>query len=245
VETDIDIIAVHGLDTKSPDTWTWKSPRSAQTDSSAGDNHESRDVNWLKDSHMLPSEVGRARIFTCDWPAELFQSGDLVQGTIDDIALSLLDGIHRRSLTKNKAGEDRPILFIASCLGGIILIKALVDADNQSNDYHHLRKATRGVIFLATPFEGTSFEKVASWAEPGLRIWASIRGEQLNPLIKMARHPDFDLNNLMRKFAQLDKDPGFHIATFYETRKTILYRKLLPQLPDAWSQGEVVSVAQQ
>jgi len=26
-ETDIDIIAIHGLDTKSPETWTWRSNR--------------------------------------------------------------------------------------------------------------------------------------------------------------------------------------------------------------------------
>jgi hypothetical protein len=244
VETDIDIIAVHGLDTKSPDTWTWKSPRCTQTELSANDDHKSRDVNWLKDLHMLPSVVGRARIFTCDWPAELFQPGDLVQSTIDEIALGLLDGIHRRSPPKNKARDERPIIFIASCLGGIILTKALVDADSQRSDYRHVRKATRGAIFLATPFEGTSFEKVALWAEPGLRSWALLRGQQLNPLLKLARSPDFDLNKLMRQFTQLDKDPDFHIFTFYETRTTSLPRKLFPQLPAAWSQEEVVGFMQ-
>ncbi len=41
-KTDIDIIAVHGLDTKSPDTWTW-------VDRSNPKNK----VNWLQDPKML------------------------------------------------------------------------------------------------------------------------------------------------------------------------------------------------
>ncbi|KAL6850728.1 hypothetical protein ACO1O0_007853 [Amphichorda felina] len=65
----IDIIAIHGLGAKSPDTWTWKDRKDPKTQ-----------VNWLSDPKMLPSVVGSARIFTCDWPADMFQT--LVPTTI-------------------------------------------------------------------------------------------------------------------------------------------------------------------
>ncbi|KAM3444135.1 hypothetical protein MY4824_000024 [Beauveria thailandica] len=108
-DTDIDIIAIHGLDTKSPDTWTWKDPRDP--------NNKRKWVNWLGPG-MLPTSVDRVRIFTCDWPADLLVPSDLIQKTIEE-------------------------------------------------------KATRGIIFLATPFRGTSFQDVAAWAEVGLKAKAS------------------------------------------------------------------------
>ncbi|KAJ3580064.1 hypothetical protein NPX13_g509 [Xylaria arbuscula] len=50
--TDVDVIAIHGLDTNSTTTWTWnwkdRDP-------------EKRDVNWLKDPDMLPRRIRTAR----------------------------------------------------------------------------------------------------------------------------------------------------------------------------------------
>ncbi|KAK3338124.1 hypothetical protein B0H65DRAFT_532660 [Neurospora tetraspora] len=143
-DTDIDIIAIHGLDTKSPDTWTWRDRRNPSG------------VNWLAD--LLPVDVEKARIFTLDWPAELLQPSDLVPKLDGEIVTLLIDGIDRELLAKNKI-KDRPILFIASCLGGIILVRALTTAADHecTTSCYCLRKATRGIIFLATPFRGTSF----------------------------------------------------------------------------------------
>ncbi|KAM3447621.1 hypothetical protein MY3296_008561 [Beauveria thailandica] len=152
-DTDIDIIAIHGLDTKSPDTWTWKDPRDP--------NNKRKWVNWLGPG-MLPTSVDRVRIFTCDWPADLLVPSNLIQKTIKEYALLLLEGIESALFTYETRRQDRPILFIASCLGGLILIMALVHADDRRSRYYYLRKATRGIIFLATPFRGTSFQDVAA-----------------------------------------------------------------------------------
>jgi hypothetical protein len=53
-DTDINIIAIHSLDTRSPNTWTWGAKKSRNP------------VNWLADPEMLPSKVGAARIFICN-----------------------------------------------------------------------------------------------------------------------------------------------------------------------------------
>lgn len=226
-ETDIDIIAIHGLDTKSPDTWTWVDPS----------NHTIR-VNWLEKSTMLPSKVERVRIFTCDWPAGLLQRTDLVQKKIEELALLLFETIQNRPLAKNEyvRREDRPILFIASCLGGIVLMKALVET---GEEYDSLRAATRGIIFLATPFRGTAFRDVAAWAEPGLRVWASILGQEVNNLVDSVKGSTFDLEALVFKFVkQCEKqDPPRHVFNFYELGKTSLSHKVLPWIPN-WPHQE-------
>ncbi|KAL7797071.1 armadillo-type protein [Trichoderma afarasin] len=216
-ETDIDIIAIHGLDTKSPDSWVWKSKPP----------HE--DVNWLASPQMLPGRIGRARIFTCDWPADLFEQPDLIQKTAKVFARLLLAGIKRRPLprARHKKKKDRPIIFIASCLGGIILIKALLIADHPPSEYTAIRQSTRGIVFLATPFRGTSFQDVANWAEPGLRTWALIRGQKVSNLLDSVKGSTFHLEELVRSFTQLcqDKDYPCQVTTFYETGMTSLHRK--------------------
>ncbi|EHK24087.1 uncharacterized protein TRIVIDRAFT_148995 [Trichoderma virens Gv29-8] len=153
---DVDIIAVHGLDTKLPETWTWLSKDLNRPD-----------VNWLGDPNMLPGKMKRVRIFTCDWPADLFQDADSIPWTVKEFARRLLAGIQnmRLNLATDDQDRERPIIFIASCLGGIMLMEALTMADNPQSDYIFIRKATRDIIFLATPFRGTAFQDIATWVD--------------------------------------------------------------------------------
>lgn len=220
-DTDIDIIAIHGFDTKSPDTWTWVDRK----------NRENR-VNWLQDQHMLPSKVERVRIFTYNWPAGMLQPSDLVQKTEKEFAVLLFEDIRSQLQTTSDhpGSEDRPILFIASCLGGLILMKALVGT---GETYHSVRRATRGIIFLATPFRGTSFQDVAALAEPGLRLWAWIRGRDVSSLLNNVKGSNADLEELERKFTRLcqDKEHPCQVFNFYEKGKTSLPSKIFPWLP--------------
>ncbi|EFX03859.1 pfs domain containing protein [Grosmannia clavigera kw1407] len=214
-EADTDIIAIHGLDTKSPDTWTWR-----QGDVS---------VNWLSDVNMLPSRVGKARILTCDWSADLLQPKDMSQKSVKEYTRLILDGIQR----ERAEHEDRPIIFIASCLGGIILIQALVMA---GSGYSSVCQATRGIVFLSTPFRGTSFKDIAPWAEPALSIWASATGRAVTELTKNTTQSS-NLEELLRQFTKLVKDrekeselePNLKIQliTFYEQQMTKLLHEYL------------------
>jgi hypothetical protein len=225
--TDIDIIAIHGLDTNSEETWVW--------------DPKGYNVNWLKQPDMLPEKFRSARIFTCDWPADLFEDSDFIQKEFEEFARLLLVGIkHRPRATYGDSDkeEERPIVFIASCLGGVILMKALVMA---SHEYQCVKQATRGIIFLATPFRSTSFEDVARWAEPGLNAWASIRGKKISNLFGLVK-PSFDLGELVRSFTALceENDLANHIVTFYETGKSSLLRKVAPWLPQYLAQEQPV-----
>ncbi|KAI0384294.1 ARM repeat-containing protein [Hypomontagnella monticulosa] len=205
-DTDVDIIAIHGLDTASPRTWTWVDRDAPNTPG----------VNWLQDRHMLPSLVGRARIFTCDWPADLYESSELIQKRIEELSRLLLVAI------KGRGGKNRPIIFIASCLGGITLMRVL---NNATDEYSSIKEDTRGVIFLATPFEGTSFQEIAYWVEPFLNTRAWIQGKTVNKAIK-----DVSLNDntreLVLKFTQLSIRHKYQMYVFYEELPTDLGRQV-------------------
>ncbi|KAI1129344.1 hypothetical protein F5Y10DRAFT_291101 [Nemania abortiva] len=217
-KTDIDIIAIHGLDAKSSDTWTFKSKTGEC-------------VNWLSDEDMLPCKVPSARIFTCDWPSALFEDSGYTQRTFDEFAQLLLAGIAARRQPANYAKhKERPIVFIASCLGGTILMKALVRI---SPEYHPVQKSVRGIVFLATPFSDTSFRDVAEWALPGLKTWAFMRTEKVSNLLHETKL-NSELLKLRRDFTALYGKGGtnpLYMVAFYEKGKTCLPRKLFPWLP--------------
>ncbi|KAK3685898.1 hypothetical protein B0T22DRAFT_466802, partial [Podospora appendiculata] len=214
-DTDIDIIAIHGLDTKSPDTWTWVDP-----------SDPNNKVNWLADTRMLPARFPTARIFTCDWPAGLFKEKSTIQMTVKELARSLLLGIRSRP----GADQGRPILFIASCLGGLILIQAMVIAAEPGSEYTSLWRATGRVVFLATPFRGTAFQDIARAAVLFLEVSARLAGETVSDLLDNLKASTPFLQDLVGDFTRTYKqrDQPCQLAIFYETKPGNLLRKGIP-----------------
>ncbi|KAJ5708376.1 hypothetical protein N7488_008177 [Penicillium malachiteum] len=211
IETDIDIIAIHGLDTKSPETWQFKNVKENIVL-----------CNWLKDKEMLPSKVGTARIFTIDWPAEMFERRHMEPKGPIELARLLISGVEQR-LKPGERNQDRPIYFIASCLGGLMLIKALVIDEGMQT-----LQCTRGITFLATPFSGTALSERESLARPSLSFMASKKRKNVNPL-----YTEFlgKLNGLrlelVDQFLRHRNKYKFHVITFYEGTYTSLSAKAL------------------
>lgn len=96
---------------------------------------------WLRDS--LPEELPQARILIFGYNANAVF--DNSTAGVTDIAGTLLNwlGLRRDDC------QTRPIIFIAHSLGGIIVKKALVDA--QANvAFQTLDEATLGIVFFGT-----------------------------------------------------------------------------------------------
>ncbi|GKZ98543.1 hypothetical protein AnigIFM59636_003533 [Aspergillus niger] len=218
-ETDVDIIAIHGLDTESPATWIWRA--------SSSDKHG---INWLAHPYMLPDKAKRARIFYCNWPARLFNEQSTIQMTVTELARRLLLGIHSRP----GAEKNRPLLFIASCLGGVILSRALVIAARSGSEYASLWRATGGVVFLATPFRGTAFKDLARVAVDFLKGYAKLADRAVTNLLESVTESTPFLEDLVGEFTLIcqQRDQPCQLAIFYETEKGNLLRKarFLPQL---------------
>lgn len=208
IETDIDIIAIHGLDTKAPETWTWRDRC-----------HPKNNVNWLEQEDMLPHEVGNARIFVCNWEAEMFQKS--TPTNLEESAQSFLR-IMRQHLEQGERGAAaNPVLFIASCFGGIILIKAL-EIDDTCRE-KTLIKATRGIVFLATPFKGTSFKDVPDAA---LKAVALFRDQALTNLIDYVNEPKSNANELLKRFIDIKSRECYEVSAFWEAQGISLFSKI-------------------
>ncbi len=96
------IIAIHGLETESPRTWEFRKKGTV--------------VNWLSDTDMLPQAIPEAKIFTYDWDANSF--GDAPVKTLLGHADTFL-----ALVAESRSSETRPIIFVASCFGGLIWLR--------------------------------------------------------------------------------------------------------------------------
>lgn len=108
------IIAVHGIETHSPKTWTAyeqdKEPRGHAT-------------NWLCDENMLPDIMPQARIWAYDYNSNCYSNNaqhiDILG--LGTTFLEILLGAQDRDVGK------RSLIFIGSCFGGIIIAQVRRD----------------------------------------------------------------------------------------------------------------------
>ncbi|KAJ8128592.1 hypothetical protein O1611_g5042 [Lasiodiplodia mahajangana] len=200
-EPSIDIIAVHGQGTGSPEAWV---ARRIDGDPNSGD------VHWLKDKDMLPSKVPNSRIFTYDWDASLGpdMAIDSMLGHAD-LLLAILD-------IKTEPAK-RPIIWVASGFGGLLVAKALQRASEGNSRYHDILHSTIGAVFLGTPFRGSE-NSLYSAADLRLAIALSTGAEFGGELVGYCR----GLDDIVPRFTQMVSHDGFKfpIVCFYETQKT-------------------------
>ncbi|PVH68034.1 hypothetical protein DL98DRAFT_475129 [Cadophora sp. DSE1049] len=214
--TNIDIIAIHGLDTQSPKAWVaWKK----DGDPTSGE------VHWLRDENMLPSVIPNARIFTYDWNANFDRNPatDILLGHAD----GLLDRLHIR---RSKDRSDRPIIFIASCFGGLLLVKSLHRA-REVPEYQGILRSTVGVAFLGTPFRG-SHESFYSATQLRAIVAIHMGREASSELIKYLDARGAELDELVQRFCEMVEHHEFKfpIVCFYETQRTD-FSKVVKELP--------------
>ncbi|KAH8654873.1 hypothetical protein BGZ61DRAFT_312399, partial [Ilyonectria robusta] len=140
------IVAIHGLDTESPRTWEYKKKPE----------HGGGVVNWLADANMLPAAIPEARIFTYDWNANCFQDAPVkaILGHSDTLLAHLAE---------SRGTGARPIIFVASCFGGLVLAEAVNRAAREGSPYRDVLMSIAGIIFLATPFRGSDAAQQAQW----------------------------------------------------------------------------------
>ncbi|KAF8526934.1 hypothetical protein BU17DRAFT_82396 [Hysterangium stoloniferum] len=134
----VDIVAIHGLDGDRERSWTAEN-----------------DTLWLRD--FLPDDVPNARILTYGYDSATRGRMQLSDRTIHDHAEDLINKLvmHRRGIDT----QNRPIIFVAHSLGGIVLKFALIVA-NGAHDQHRVEHksiatSTTGLVFLGTPHQGT------------------------------------------------------------------------------------------
>lgn len=202
---EIDIVAIHGLDTHSPKTWVaWKK----EGDPGSGE------VHWLKDDNMLPSIIKQARIFTYDWNANFDQDPSTTK--LYGHSSTLLERLH---IERQNNKDSSPIIFVASCFGGLLLVKALVQAAESHSKYQDILKSTVGIAFLGTPFQGTN-DGFISAVQLRIAVALSMDDQASDELAKYLNTEE--LNEVVLQFCEMvqHKNFKFPITCFYETKRT-------------------------
>ncbi|KAF7510444.1 hypothetical protein GJ744_006723 [Endocarpon pusillum] len=196
----VDIVFIHGLTGDREKTW---SGNSAVTP-------------WPK--ILLPKELPQARILTFGYDAYIADWRAMVsKNRISNHSKNLLAALanHR----ENDDTNNRPIIFVAHSLGGLVCEDALLASRNSADKYQqNILEYTRGIIFLGTPHSGSG---LAEWAEKLAKLIGLIK--KTNPQILTVLETDSEvLARIQADFHTMIRARGnrccqpIHITCFFE-----------------------------
>ncbi|KAF8526524.1 hypothetical protein BU17DRAFT_82610 [Hysterangium stoloniferum] len=138
VNPTVDIVAIHGLEGHREQSWT-----------------AANGVLWLRD--LLPNVLPQARILTYGYDAHMINHAKYPESILQEYAENFIARLARFRTTADT--RERPIIFVAHSLGGIVLKSALIHASLSGQrhlfDHKQIYLSTYGIIFLGTPHQGT------------------------------------------------------------------------------------------
>ncbi|KAG8815662.1 hypothetical protein FRC17_000630, partial [Serendipita sp. 399] len=159
----VDIVAIHGLDGHREDSWT-------------ADNG----TMWLRD--LLPIDIPNARILTYGYDADTRSFGHTSTQTVLRHAREFAECLWQQ----RKPHPERPIIFLAHSLGGIILKRALGHCNsrniNSARNLRDITTSTIAVLFFGTPHSGANGVGAAELMHQLLSVYMSTNNKILRHL---------------------------------------------------------------
>lgn len=171
---------------------------------------------------MVEEEKARILVYGYDADVTSFTDGaskDKIHNHAEHLVAVLSANRQIRKVTQ------RPIIFIAHSLGGLVVKRALIySSEIRGNHTEHLRSifvSTYGILFFGTPHKGSD---IARWGSRLERICGAILPRRLvdtqSQLIDALKTNHETLQNIDRQFSQLTS--RFHIYFFHEGKPTNL-----------------------
>ncbi|KAF2867482.1 ankyrin repeat-containing domain protein [Massariosphaeria phaeospora] len=198
-----DIVAIPGLGANPAYTW----------------GHDEK--NWLRE--MLPRRVPNARISAFEYQNQWFGKGAVDQ-RLENVADQLLYSLER----SRGEGNKTPIIFVAHCLGGIVLERALITAQLRQNSFPSIFPFVAGSIFLGTPFRGTQTQaKAMILAEMAETIGLGMS----SGLLQILKKDSDTLLRMLDEFVRLCNDAQIRNFCFFESQESDVAALLLKGLP--------------
>ena len=221
---------MHGLQGHPRKTWTWRDPEQKTRKSSQqrDSNHDRKsrnpfarrkatselqsDVEVFWPADLLPQDCPQARILTFGYDSRVsrFFSGPANQSNVFSHARDFLYALNRG----RQEAQERPLIFVAHSLGGIILKESLRQSSIERDiAIHDIFTSTRAVFFLGTPHRGSD------WTELGNTVRRIISAAGLDTASQNLHTLRFDspeLEMCQESFLQLHIDKKFQVRTFQE-----------------------------
>ncbi|OHF02533.1 hypothetical protein CORC01_02228 [Colletotrichum orchidophilum] len=192
IQTEVDLIAIHGLGGHAIETWT------------EGDRF------WLRD--FLPSDLPTVRVLTFGFDGSLVFTAS--KSNIPNIATQLLFSIKQLRRRKAEAAE-RKIIFVCHGFGGIVFKQAMVMACESESRYSEFGKSVAGVIFLGTPHKKAD---IGYWSK--LLAKAALLHELRPDLLSNLDERAIELGAICSGFVERGMPPGLQVFSLYEQRIT-------------------------
>ena len=214
----VDVVFVHGLNGNPKETWSAEKSR----------------VFWP--AELLPPilEEEKARILVYGYDADVssFTDGvskDKIHNHAEHLIAELAANRRIRKAT------ERPIIFVAHSLGGLVVKRALIYSSEIRGNYtEHLRSifvSTYGILFLGTPHKGSDIAKWGSLLESICRGVMPSAVIDSNPnLVNALKKENETLQVIDRQFYQLIS--RFHVYFFHESKKTNLGKMKMEVIVD-------------
>ncbi|MEW2330620.1 hypothetical protein AB0880_22735 [Micromonospora chersina] len=130
----LDVVFIHGLDGDARLTWS----------------HGDRDSFWPL---WLAEDFKQTAVWTVGYHAwsSRYRGRSM---RIQDRAVEVMAQLQNRGI------GDRPLCFVTHSMGGLLVKEILMHAAKGRTDFRDFASATRGVVFLATPHDGSSIATV-------------------------------------------------------------------------------------
>ncbi|CAH0048392.1 unnamed protein product [Clonostachys solani] len=231
----LDIIFVHGFNGHPERTWTDKTVEATSMNEPRSDEHQGRPLKFRKlkpgskqisaVSHdgpicwprdLVPEVVPDARVLSYGYDAKIQRlfGPPVSTHTVYDISNDFSIALE----AKRQDEPDRPIIFIAHSLGGIIvkdLLRRCGQSFNQSQI--HIRpifESTIGIIFFGTPHSGA--DPGGSLLHFGERVLKAL-GHSVNENVRASLLPTSDrLRELRDVFGPMARERRWKIHSFQE-----------------------------
>ncbi|KAI1452647.1 hypothetical protein F4805DRAFT_23210 [Annulohypoxylon moriforme] len=185
----VDIVAVHGLDGDWKESWT-----------------SNNGVYWIKD--LLPVETPQSRILSYAYDSR-WSADTLLTDDVFTFGETLVRDLTELRLATNTS--QRPIIFIAHSLGGIVIKTALEYSDTTRVDFHEQHRniilSTSAVLFMGTPHQGSEAIDGIRFCAKAISPWKNTN----NALLEHLRTHSGVLNLIQSRYNAFQKE----IETYY------------------------------
>ncbi|CVL05354.1 uncharacterized protein FMAN_10786 [Fusarium mangiferae] len=167
-------------------------------------------VFWPAD--LLPQICKKARILTFGYDTKItkFTSGPTNTNSIFSHGKDFLFSLARECV------PDRPIIFVAHSLGGILVKEMLALSSNSDNPTQKaVVQSTAAVIFLGTPHRGSpELSAIGEWARSML---SSLKFQTTSTILDSLGLKTTDLERAHEAFCRLWHQYDFQVKTFQES----------------------------
>ncbi|KAH8666069.1 hypothetical protein BGZ61DRAFT_461584 [Ilyonectria robusta] len=166
-------------------------------------------VFWPFD--LLPQECPKARILTYGYDTKItkYMAGGTNKSSIFSHSKDFMFALSRDRVS------DRPLLFVAHSLGGIVVKEMLARSSiSTESNFKNIVESTAAIIFLGTPHRGSpDLSALGEWARSFLSI---LRMETTSAILDTLGLKTTDLERAQESFSGLWQQYDFRVKTFQE-----------------------------